>query len=272
MSFLPGPCTVCAAPAAHLYCSGQVLTLVHFSAQPQPLLSLKSTETSKSTENTQRVPHKVLTLSQKVTSRSPWLGMRHARQLRCRAPRAVLWRWLPAQALDGRGRAVQVHPMKLTFRAPGYNRSELKYDKPLSRFADTFNLCRCSEAAGGAADQPSHKALCRRGGGVFVAAPSKIPGMGNVTMQVGRCKSKTVETRVETAWLKLLKLKYDVPLSSFVFDFNLRQYHADCHRANHRGAEAHHPGRGVIENTHDSLVRKPGASYHTTRGSVSLSH
>jgi len=44
---------------------GQGLTLVHFSAQPEPFLSLKYTET------TQRVPQKVLTSSRKVDEFKP---------------------------------------------------------------------------------------------------------------------------------------------------------------------------------------------------------
>ena len=38
------------------------------------------------------------------------------------------------------------------------------------------------------------------------------------------CKSKQVETGVDSAWLQLLKLKYDELLSSFAFKFKLRPY------------------------------------------------
>jgi len=40
------------------------------------------------------------------------------------------------------GRAVQVHPVKPTLKAPGTERLKLKYDKPLSSFAIKSNL-RC---------------------------------------------------------------------------------------------------------------------------------
>ena len=42
------------------------------------------------------------------------------------------------------GRAVQVDPIKATLKAPGTQRSKLKYDSLLSIFVFTFNLRRCS--------------------------------------------------------------------------------------------------------------------------------
>ena len=45
-----------------------------------------------------------------------------------------------------RGRAVQVHPIKPTLKAPGARRLKLKYDELLSSFALKFNLRRYTEA------------------------------------------------------------------------------------------------------------------------------
>ena len=42
----------------------------------------------------------------------------------------------------GRGRAVQVDPIKPTLKAPGTKRLKLKCDEPLSNFAFNFNLRR----------------------------------------------------------------------------------------------------------------------------------
>ena len=42
----------------------------------------------------------------------------------------------------GHGKAVQVDPIKPTLKAPGTKRLKLKFDKPLSSFAFTFNLRR----------------------------------------------------------------------------------------------------------------------------------
>jgi hypothetical protein len=44
----------------------------------------------------------------------------------------------------GRGRAVQVIPIKPTLKAPGTKRSKLQYDELLSSFAFNFNLRRYS--------------------------------------------------------------------------------------------------------------------------------
>jgi len=41
---------------------------------------------------------------------------------------------------------------------------------------------------------------------------------------VGRCKWKSVETRVESAWLQRSKVTCDIQLSNFAFNFNLRCY------------------------------------------------
>jgi hypothetical protein len=43
-----------------------------------------------------------------------------------------------------RGRAVQVDPIKLTFKAHGSERLKLEHGKPLSSFAFKFNLRRYS--------------------------------------------------------------------------------------------------------------------------------
>jgi hypothetical protein len=42
--------------------------------------------------------------------------------------------------------------------------------------------------------------------------------------KVGRCRLKSVEARVESAWFQRMKLKYDKPLSNHAFNFNLRRY------------------------------------------------
>jgi hypothetical protein len=45
------------------------------------------------------------------------------------------------------------------------------------------------------------------------------------TLTVGeRCKSKPIETRVESAWHQRSKLKYDESVSEFAFKFKLRRY------------------------------------------------
>ena len=49
----------------------------------------------------------------------------------------------------------------------------------------------------------------------------------NDTSSVRQCKLKRLETRVETAWLQRLKLKYDELLSSFAFNSNLRHYRSN---------------------------------------------
>jgi hypothetical protein len=58
-----------------------------------------------------------------------------------------------------RGRAVQVEPMKLRLKAPGTERLKLKYDDPLSNFAFTFNLRRCTTELNAGAER-----VVRRGG------------------------------------------------------------------------------------------------------------
>jgi len=52
------------------------------------------------------------------------------------------------------------------------------------------------------------------------AEPRSSP---NPLLKVGRCKLKGLETRVQSAWFKRLTLNYDMPLSSFAFDFKLRR-------------------------------------------------
>ena len=47
---------------------------------------------------------------------------------------------------SGRGRAVQVDPIKPTLKAPGTKRLKLNYDKLLSSFAFNSNLCCYTEA------------------------------------------------------------------------------------------------------------------------------
>jgi len=42
------------------------------------------------------------------------------------------------------GRAVHVDPMKPTLKAPGTRRLKVKHDEPLSTFAFSFNLRRCT--------------------------------------------------------------------------------------------------------------------------------
>jgi len=42
--------------------------------------------------------------------------------------------------------------------------------------------------------------------------------------EVGRCRLKRVEPRLESAWCQLLKLRCDQLLSRFAFSFNLRPY------------------------------------------------
>jgi hypothetical protein len=44
------------------------------------------------------------------------------------------------------GRAVQVHPMRPTLKAPGSKRLKLKYGEPLSNYAFNFNLRRYTSA------------------------------------------------------------------------------------------------------------------------------
>lgn len=45
---------------------------------------------------------------------------------------------------------------------------------------------------------------------------------------MGQCTLKLIETSVESAWYRHLKLKYDDPVSSFAFGFNLRCYTQDA--------------------------------------------
>ena len=55
---------------------------------------------------------------------------------------AAVWIAKPAGKSRGRGRAVQVDPMKPVLKAPGTERLMLKYDEPLSNFALNFSLRR----------------------------------------------------------------------------------------------------------------------------------
>jgi hypothetical protein len=48
----------------------------------------------------------------------------------------------PTLAISLRGRAVQVDPIKPTFKPPGAQRLELQYDEPLSDLAFKFSLRR----------------------------------------------------------------------------------------------------------------------------------
>ena len=99
----------------------------------------------------------------------------------------------------GRGRAVQVDPIKPTLKAPGTERLKLKHDVPPLNFAFNLKLRRYTVASEAEEDN-----------------------------EVGRCRLKRVETRVESAWFQRLKLGYDEPLSNFAFILNLRRYTAGC--------------------------------------------
>ena len=55
-------------------------------------------------------------------------------------PRAV--RSPALQRVRAQGRAVQVDPIKSTFKAPGSERLKLKYDEPVSNVAFRFSLRR----------------------------------------------------------------------------------------------------------------------------------
>ena len=72
-----------------------------------------------STEGTQRIPQKVLTLSWKVEECKPLQGGQH---------RVV-------QLLRAHGKAVQVEPIKPMLKAPGIHRLKRKYDKTAFNFA-----------------------------------------------------------------------------------------------------------------------------------------
>jgi len=105
------------------------LPLVHLSAQPEPF---SITETPPSPNKSRK---KCSRRAEKWNSVSPWW--------------AVLYVWWMCSARLGAapcgaalGRPVQVDPIKSKLKAPGIKRLKLKYDELLSNFAFKFNLRR----------------------------------------------------------------------------------------------------------------------------------
>jgi len=75
------------------------------------------------------------------------LKLKHVKLLSSFAFNFNLRRYIAALELallyrEGRGRAVQVDPMKRVLKAPGTILLKLRYDEPLSNFAFEFNLRR----------------------------------------------------------------------------------------------------------------------------------
>jgi len=97
-----------------------------------------------------------------------------------------------------RGRAMHVDPIKPKLKAPGSKCLQLKYDIPLSTSAFKFNLRRYIVEAG-----------------------------GQVVPEVGRCSLPPIKSTLKAPETKRWKLKCDVPLSNFAFNFNLRRYTED---------------------------------------------
>ena len=75
------------------------------------------------------------------------------------------------------------------------------------------------------------------GGRGALAAPDRAgeaPGASDPDWpKVGRYRLNRVDSHVESAWFKRLKLRYDKLLSSFAFNFNLRRYTKVPGRASH---------------------------------------
>jgi len=94
------------------------------------------------------------------------------------------------------GGAVQV---ETRIESACLQRLKVKHDNLLSSFAFKFNLRPCN-----------------------MVASCALSGVESATTMVGWCKLTLVESRVDSACFQRLKLKYDTPLSSFAFNFNLR--------------------------------------------------
>ena len=73
---------------------------------------------------------------------------------RCERRRAILGRGEGAAARAGRGRAVQLDPMKVTVKAPGSKRLKLKCEELLSNVAFNFNLLRYTAVIANAGQAP----------------------------------------------------------------------------------------------------------------------
>ena len=84
-----------------------------------------------------------------------------------------------------------MEPMKLMLKSPGSKRLKLQYNKPLSSSAFKFNLRRYTKVT------PK--------GGVKLPAPKldsedeQAAKKAKTAAEVGRCRLKPAETRVETA-------------------------------------------------------------------------
>jgi len=83
------------------------------------------------------------------------------------------------QAVGGRGKEVQIDPIKHTLKAPGINLLKLKYVKPLSKFAFKFNFRRYNEDG---EEWDSNKELVGQGvANVLSAAVGGMPVAGVIS-------------------------------------------------------------------------------------------
>ena len=90
------------------------------------------------------------------------------------------------------------------------------------------------------------------GGGEGDGAPAVTRGdMDRAMSEVGRCRLKHVEPRVESAWFLLFKLTYDNTSASFAFKFNL-------HHTQRRGRAS--PDRSASASPRCTRCSKPGAA------------
>jgi len=149
----------------------QGLTLVHFSAQPEPYLTRNAPctpqtppdtcQTPAKTTPTQSlnappIPQKALTLSRKVDECKPLVDGTRCADFSCGTDPDGPDMLLPPcgdastgsyTLLSCQGRVVHVDPMKPTLKAHGAMRLRLKYDKLFSSFAFKFKLCRFTKMA-----------------------------------------------------------------------------------------------------------------------------
>ena len=92
--------------------------------------------------------------------------------------------------------------MKSKLKAPGAKRLKLKYGEPLSNFAFNFKLAPLHQGAGDRA---------------LPAGATRAPHGEAV-------QGEPMKSKLKGPGTKRLKLKYNVLLSSFAINFNLRRY------------------------------------------------
>jgi len=107
---------------------------------------------------------------------------------------------------------VQFDTLKPTLNAPGTHRLKLEFDGLVSNFAFNFNLRHYSWDAMVVCTQLGYPTA------YVYAVSSAYFGQGSA-VQVD-----PIKPMLKAPGTKRLKLRYDVPLSNFAFNFNLRRY------------------------------------------------